>query len=318
VTTTPWDAQGDAREALRIIVADPRYGPAALSNPQTMTNLLKDMLPDFPRESSVLVAASEAGVPGMLHSNVAQGMNWDTASRLAAGTLENRTALAPQACTWAVSALGSALHLDAAAARPQLETVTAPETVPSGSGQQTTTAPAARTGPGVPPEPAVSPGSPKRLQIGAAAAAAAGAILIIWACALTLYYFYYHYGTQAPSTGAQSLFSLSSGPHTWGWAIPPVAVAVLGIAAAVLFLVAHTERLRGLAAGMLLAFGIATALIWLAYEFLYRYSFQSASFHASGHPGPAEIVGILGGLLLIAAALIAVAARETKTAATGL
>ena len=62
VTSVPWDAQGEAHAALRAIVADPRYGPPALSNAQTMTNLLKDMLPDAPRESSVLVAASEAGV----------------------------------------------------------------------------------------------------------------------------------------------------------------------------------------------------------------------------------------------------------------
>lgn len=93
VTSVPWDAQGEAHAALRAIVADPRYGPPALSNAQTMTNLLKDMLPEAPRESSVLVAASEAGVAGMLQGNVSQGMDVATASRLAAGTFENRTAL---------------------------------------------------------------------------------------------------------------------------------------------------------------------------------------------------------------------------------
>src|SRR5215469_15911523 len=98
VTSMPWDAQGETQAALRTIVADPCYGPAALSNAQTMTNLLKDMLPDAPRESSVLVAASEAGVAGILQSNVSQGMDLSTASRLAAGTLENRTALTPDAC----------------------------------------------------------------------------------------------------------------------------------------------------------------------------------------------------------------------------
>ena len=62
MTSTPWDAQGEAHVALRAIVADPRYGPTVLSNAQTMTNLLKDMLPDAPRESSVLIAASEVGI----------------------------------------------------------------------------------------------------------------------------------------------------------------------------------------------------------------------------------------------------------------
>src|SRR5580658_7940597 len=91
VTSMPWDAPGEAEAALRAIVADSRYGPAALSNAQTMTNLLKDMLPDAPRESSVLIAASEVGVAGMLQSTVSQGMDVTTASRLAAGSIENRT-----------------------------------------------------------------------------------------------------------------------------------------------------------------------------------------------------------------------------------
>jgi hypothetical protein len=52
VTSIRWDAQGEAQAALRAIVADPRYGPAALSNAQVMANLLKDMLPDAPRSWS--------------------------------------------------------------------------------------------------------------------------------------------------------------------------------------------------------------------------------------------------------------------------
>src|SRR5579859_4497586 len=118
VTSMPWDAQGEAQAALRAIVADPRYGAPALSNAQTMTNLLKDMLPDAPRESSVLVAASEAGVAGMLQGNVSQGMDVATACRLAAGTFESQTALTPDACHWAVGILASALRLDTARPAP--------------------------------------------------------------------------------------------------------------------------------------------------------------------------------------------------------
>src|SRR5258708_19148966 len=65
VASTAWDAQGEAQAALRTIVADPRYGPAALSSSQTMGNVLKDLLPDAPREANVLVAASD---PGLAHS----------------------------------------------------------------------------------------------------------------------------------------------------------------------------------------------------------------------------------------------------------
>jgi len=156
--TVPWDAQGEAQAALRTIVADPRYGPAALSNAQMLTNLLKDLLPDAPRESSVLVAASEVGVPGMLQGNVSQGMDLGTASRLAAGSFESRTALTPDACRWAVAALASALRLDAADVRPE------PQIPRPGHDQPTQTA-MARPGPGgpgswaePPPGPAAAPG----------------------------------------------------------------------------------------------------------------------------------------------------------------
>ena len=300
MTTTPWDAQGEAQAALRAIVADPQYGPAALSNAQTMTNLLKDMLPDAPRESSVLIAASDAGVPGMLQANVAQGMDWDTASRLAAGSLENRTALAPEACRWAVSVLGSALRLDAATARPG-------------------PAPEPETAPAVPPVPPVLPQRPSRvsgLTIAAAAIAAAGAILIIWACALTLEH-YYRSAIPAEAIPAQSrslsLFSLAGGPYgSWWQAIPSVTVAVLAVAAAVLLLVAHAGWARMLAAGMLLGSGIGTILVFAQFEALDSTTYGNEGFN---HAGPAEIVAILGRVLLLIAAVLAVAGRKAQAAA---
>src|SRR5579871_1712720 len=95
VTSMPWDAQGEALAALRAIVADPRYGPPALSNAQTMTNLLKDMLPDAPRESRVLVAASEAGVAGRPQSSVSEGGLVSAGCRLATGTCDSESTLRP-------------------------------------------------------------------------------------------------------------------------------------------------------------------------------------------------------------------------------
>ena len=93
MASTLWDPQGEAQDALHSIVSDPQYGAAALSSPQAMTSLLKDMLPDKPREASVLVAAIEAGVPESLRTHVAQGLDVGTASQLVAGTLGSRTAL---------------------------------------------------------------------------------------------------------------------------------------------------------------------------------------------------------------------------------
>jgi hypothetical protein len=277
----PWDAQGEAQAALATIAADPRYGATALANAQTMTNLLKDMLPDAPRESRVLVAASEVGVPGMLQAHVSQGMDVATASRLAAGSMETQTALAPEACTWAVGVLVSALRLDAAA-RPAAP---AREAAPAGEGQLTVSAAAAEAM----PMPQVRPGQASGLRIAAAAVAGAGAILIVWACAL-------------PYDAQGSFFSLSGGPYgSWWNAIPSVTVAVLGVAAAVLFLLARTEWMRGLAAGMLVAFGMAVIVFWVSQELL--------------HAGSAEIVGIAGGLLLLVAGVLGVAGRKGQPAA---
>jgi hypothetical protein len=315
VTSTPWDAQGEAQAALRTIVADPRYGPAALSNAQTMTNLLKDMLPDAPRESSVLVAASEVGVADMLQSNVSQGMDLATASRLAAGSFENRTALTPDACAWAVGILASALRLDAVrqAPPPPLPGVPAPvyDTVPSvGDGQQTmpprpASVPPPWVGPG-PMTPAArvsSPDRPDGSRLAAAIVTVVGAILIIWACALPDLH-------VPPGNGRTSFSIFNSGAAGDLWfAVEPVGVAVIAIAAALIIMLANrSARMRLVAAGVLIGFGIQTILLFAGYEFYVQ---------SPNHAGPGGAVGILGGLLLLVAGLIAAASRPASTAVTG-
>src|SRR5580704_11259895 len=105
----PWDPRGEALNALRTIAADPQYGAEALSSAQMMTNLLKDMLPDAPREANVLITAAGAGVPSALQGYLAQGMDVGTATQLAAGVLADRTALTADACAWATSSLATAL-----------------------------------------------------------------------------------------------------------------------------------------------------------------------------------------------------------------
>jgi len=53
VVSPQWDEGDEAQNALRAIVSNPVYGVAALSSSQMMTNLLKDLLPDAPREISL-------------------------------------------------------------------------------------------------------------------------------------------------------------------------------------------------------------------------------------------------------------------------
>jgi hypothetical protein len=303
MATTPWDAQGEARAALRTIVDDSRYGPAALSNAQTMTNLLKDMLPDAPRESSVLVAASEAGVVGILQTHLSNGMDLATASRLAAGSFENQTALTPEACHWAVGAFASALRLDAIRPVPVPAPVPAPVPVPdttppvSNGQQQTMTTSVIGTGTGVRPGPGIS-SQPLGLRAAPVVLVGIAAILFLWSCALTF---------SQGSGGQVSFFSVTGfgDSGTWWFVIGPIAVAILGIAAAILLLAARTEWVCGLAAGLLMAFGVSMILIYATYAFTQG---------PDDHPGPAESVGAFAGLLLVLAGVLAIIGRRRSAA----
>jgi len=129
---------GEVRQALRSIVADPDYGVDALSSRRAMESLLKDMLPDRPRDAAILVAAAEHGLAAMLRERVSQeGMDAATAVRLVAAIFAQATAFTPDACEWAVTELAIAMGMDETAmpitrpasdqpATPLLSAVTAP------------------------------------------------------------------------------------------------------------------------------------------------------------------------------------------------
>lgn len=115
-----WEHAAEARAALNAIITDPELGVAALSSPQTMSNLLKDLLPDAPREKSILVAAAEAGLVDTLREHVAQGMDPGTAISLTASSFSTSTPFTPEACTWVAGELAVALGISqgVADARP--------------------------------------------------------------------------------------------------------------------------------------------------------------------------------------------------------
>lgn len=77
--TASFEHADEVRMALRSVVSDSAFDPDSLSNPQVTANLLSDLLPDAPRETSLLLAAISAGVPAMLGENIAQGMDAGTA-----------------------------------------------------------------------------------------------------------------------------------------------------------------------------------------------------------------------------------------------
>ena len=141
MTSPQWDESDEAQQALRAIVSDPAHGAAALSSAPIMANLLKDLLPDAPREVSILVAAAEAGVAGQLRDRVSQGMDVGTASAVVAGSFAASTPFRPEACTWAVGEIARALGLSSAASSPPPGPSAVPgSSVPAGS-QPTISAP---------------------------------------------------------------------------------------------------------------------------------------------------------------------------------
>jgi hypothetical protein len=309
MASMPWDSSGEALSALRTIVTDPQYGTGALSSTQTMTNLLKDLLPDSPREARVLIAASEAGLAANLQGYVSQGMDLGTASRLAAGALEERTALAPDACTWAVGALAAALQLKPGATTPVPGF--APDSSPRSSGDdQTMTA----SGIGATPNDIMAPrsttrragtagatrgaGGPVSLTVVAAAIAVLGATLAIWTGAFS---FIHHYNSDGTYAFSESLYSMGGYGTVWNW-LPLVLVSVLSIAAAVLLLVSAAPRLHLVASGTLMAFGVSVIL------FIASDQFELGPKSAGIGPGGGEKLGAFAGLVLLIAGVIGVAA----------
>jgi hypothetical protein len=289
MASAPWDPRDEALNALRAIAADPQYGAAALASAQMMTNLLKDMLPDAPREANVLITAAGAGVPTALQGYLAQGMDVGTATQLAAGTLADRTALTADACAWATSSLATALLPPVAPSVASGPWGTAPL---SGDDHPTM----APQGPG--PAATLAAGSGRGRTAGvsllAAACAGAGALATVLACAFSIVHFYNSDGTYASSA---SLFSLSSRGAAWNW-IGLVVAAVLSVVAAVLLVASRTAWVRAGAAGVAGAFGIAVIFIFAAYQF------TLGPVSAGSGPAGAEKLGAVGGLLLLVAGVL--------------
>jgi hypothetical protein len=102
------DTQGEAHEALGTAVAS--YGQRVLSDPNTLGNLVGDLLPDLPRERSLLVTGAEAGVADAMRQHVEeQRIDPDTAVQLVARALSERRAIDPAAGLWVATEYARAL-----------------------------------------------------------------------------------------------------------------------------------------------------------------------------------------------------------------
>src|SRR5579859_725788 len=107
----PSEYARDVREALRSVADDPDLGPATLSDAAALSNLLKDLLPDAPREKNLLVAAAEARLAAMMADHVGQGVDAASAIRLAAASFGANTHFTTDACDWVATEFAVALGL---------------------------------------------------------------------------------------------------------------------------------------------------------------------------------------------------------------
>ncbi|WP_037607184.1 hypothetical protein [Streptacidiphilus rugosus] len=178
---TPTGPDAEVREALAAAVQS--YGPAVLGNAQMLGNILTDLLPDHPRERSLLVAAAEAEAATLLQEQVGrQRLDAATAVALTARALMERRALDPTAARWATTAYATALGYNpppapavGSAASPdetpthQLPTQsTPPPTVPQPAAQQSFPQPSFSPQPGLPDAPTLigPPGSSSLPPVG--------------------------------------------------------------------------------------------------------------------------------------------------------
>ena len=102
------DAQGEAHEALGTAVAS--YGQRVLSDPHALGNLVADLLPDLPRERSLLVTGAEADIAAEMREHVERHhLDPDTAVQLVASALSERRSISLAAGLWVASEYAQAL-----------------------------------------------------------------------------------------------------------------------------------------------------------------------------------------------------------------
>jgi hypothetical protein len=139
-------------------------------------------------------------------------------------------------------------------------------------------------------------GSTSGPAIAGGVVAIVGALAIIGACALPVTT---NLGFGGTGTSVTLFHALNNGSARW-YLVEPIGVAVLAVAAGVIVMISRSRLLPVVAAGVLIGFGIQTAFLFLGYW----------RGFSNGEHGPAGVVGILAGLLLAVAGLLAATVRR--------
>src|ERR1700683_2704375 len=115
-----WDPSGKIRAALSSIVSG--FGTRSLSTPSILDNVLRDLLPDSPKQVSLIVAAGGSPLAMAVQEHVAQGMDPDTAVRLPSARRAEQAPSEAAGCRWVTAefarALGYAVSDEAVAPSP--------------------------------------------------------------------------------------------------------------------------------------------------------------------------------------------------------
>ena len=110
--------------------------------------------------------------------------------------------------------------------------------------------------------------------------------------------------TFGPGNSSISLFKELGTANLWWYLVEPIGVAVIALVAGIVIMASRSRVVSLLAAGILLGFGVQTAFLFLGYW---------RGFGGGQHAGPAGIVGILAGLLMAGAGLVAAMAAARRT-----
>ena len=145
------DAQGEAHDALGTAVSS--YGQRVLNDPHILGNLVTDLLPDLPRERSLLVTGADAGIAAQMTQHVEeQHIDPDTAVQLVARGLSERRSIDQAASMWVATEYAQALGYRV---RPYAEAAQSTQPQVIAAAPSTLTAPSGRR---MPP-PAQAPGA---------------------------------------------------------------------------------------------------------------------------------------------------------------
>src|SRR5215472_13217080 len=111
-----WDAGGEAGGALAAVVEG--FGVPVLGRPDMLEGLLKDDVPQLPREVAMLTEAARYGVADQLADRVQQGVAAEAAVAMVANEMTSRTAVDAAGARWAAGVFARAIGFQVAGPPP--------------------------------------------------------------------------------------------------------------------------------------------------------------------------------------------------------